>query len=144
MASARRRRNLAIWAYVIMPEHVHILVCPRDTIYEVRLIRTALKVPVQRKALRYLRQHHPAFLDKLRDEQPNGEVHYRFWQRGGGYDRNVMEPATLLQMMEYIHQNPVRRGLVAKATDWLWSSARYHAGLDNILIAMDPLPCLDG
>ena len=42
---------------------------------------------------------------------------------GGGYDRNATEPRTLLQMIDYIHNNPVRRGLVAKATDWIWSSS---------------------
>ena len=67
-----------------MPEHVHVLVYPRNPKYQVGLIRTALKVPVQRKALAFLRRQAPAFLNQLRDEQPNGEVHYRFWQRGGG------------------------------------------------------------
>jgi putative transposase len=142
MVQARRRRNLAIWAYVIMPEHVHVLIWPRDEIYEVRLIRTALKVPVQRRALRYLRQEAPSFLEKLRDEQPNGDLHYRFWQRGGGYDRNITELATLHQMIEYIHWNPVRRGLVEQPTEWLWSSARFYAGLDQVLIPMDLPPTL--
>src|SRR5579862_5773922 len=71
LESARQRRNLALWAYVIMPEHVHVIVCPGDTVYEVRLIRTALKVPVQRKALAYLRREAPDFLNRLRDAQPN-------------------------------------------------------------------------
>jgi putative transposase len=99
---------------------------------------------VQRKALRYVREHAPAFLARLRDEQPNGDVHYRFWQRGGGYDRNVTEGETVRQMIEYIHQNPVRRGLVDNAADWVWSSARFYAGEKDVLIAMDPLPTLDG
>lgn len=38
-----------------------------------------------------------------------------FWQSGGGFDRNVHEPRTLLHMMDYIHLNPVRRGLVERA-----------------------------
>ena len=67
-----------------------------------------------------------------------------FWQCGGGYDRNATEPRTLLQMIDYIHNNPVRRGLVAKATDWIWSSARFHAGVTRVPIGKDPLPCLDG
>jgi putative transposase len=91
-----------------------------------------------------LRRHAPAYLERLRDEQPNGDVHYRFWQRGGGYDRNVIEPATLLEMIEYMHNNPVRRGLVETAADWIWSSARFHAGRLPVPIAMDELPCLDG
>ena len=144
LEQARRRLDFAVWAYVLMPEHVHVIVWPRRTSYEIRLIRTALKVPVQRVALAHLRQHAPVFLEKLRDEQPNGEVHYRFWQRGGGYDRNIYEPATLYEMIEYIHNNPVRRGLVEKATDWVWSSARFYAGMRPVPIEMDFLPTLDG
>lgn len=137
--AARRRLKLALWAYVIMPEHVHVIVWPREPVYEIRLIRTALKVPVQRKALAFLRREAPDFLERLRDEQPNGEVHYRFWQRGGGYDRNITDPATLRTMIDYIHQNPVRRGLVEHADDWPWSSARFYAGRAEAMLAMDSL-----
>jgi hypothetical protein len=55
----------------------------------------------------------------------------------------VIELATLEQMIEYIHQNPVRRGLVDTATDRLWSSARFYSGLDDVKINMDPLPWLN-
>jgi putative transposase len=144
MRTARRDLNLSIWAYVIMPEHVHIIVWPHEPVYDIAKIRIALKVPVQRKALRFLRKNEPRFLDRLKDVQPNGKVHYRFWQRGGGYDRNVNEPFTLLQMIEYIHNNPVRRGLVKYATDWIWSSARFYAGMRPVPIEMDLLPSLDG
>jgi putative transposase len=145
MRCARRDLKLSIWAYVIMPEHVHIILWPQQPEYQISTIRTALKVPVQRKALRFLRCQAPHFLDRLKDVQPNGQVHYRFWQRGGGYDRNVIEPATLTSMIEYLHNNPVRRGLVAKPTDWYWSSARFYAGIKPVPIEMDPLPgLLDG
>jgi putative transposase len=143
LETARHRLNLALWAYVIMPEHVHVLVCPHEPTYEVRLIRTALKVPVQRKALAFLRQQAPGYLDRLRDEQPNGEVHYRFWQRGGGYDRNITDPATLRTMIEYIHNNPVRRGLVSAPAGWPWSSAAFYEGYKDVPLRMDPLPVLD-
>jgi putative transposase len=144
MESARRTCNLSLWAYVVMPEHIHILFCPNEHEYEVRIIRSALKIPVQRKAFRFLRKNAPTFLERLKDIQPDGKVHHRFWQRGGGYDRNVIEPATLLAMIEYIHLNPVRRGLVTNPTDWVWSSARYYAGNARVPIGMDSLPCLDG
>ncbi len=144
LESARRRHQFDIWAYVIMPEHVHVLVWPKQAAYKISRIRTALKAPVHCKAIKYLRQYAPAFLEKLQDRQPNGDVHYRFWQRGGGYDRNVVEPFTLLQMIEYIHNNPVRRGLVEQPTDWVWSSARFYAGQSNVPIRMDALPSLDG
>jgi putative transposase len=136
---ARQRHDFALWAYVIMPEHVHIILWPRQPSYEIRLLRTAVKVPVQRKALAFLRQQAPDFLQRLRDEQPNGDVHYRFWQRGGGYDRNIHDPGTLRTMMEYIHNNPVRRGLVRDPIDWPWSSARFYAGMTDALLRMDAI-----
>jgi putative transposase len=111
--------------------------------YEMRLTRTALKVPVQRRALAFLRRNAPHFLPRLRDARTSGEVHCRFWQRGGGYDRNVTDPGTLRAMIEYIHANPVRRGLVDRAADWPRSSARFYEGLPDAGLPMDPLPPLD-
>jgi len=42
-------------------------------------------------------------------------------------------------MIDYIHQNPVRRGLVRQATDWPWSSARFYAGFPDAALSMDPI-----
>jgi putative transposase len=144
MRCARRDLQLSLWAYVIMPEHVHLLFWPQQTEYKIARIRSGLKLPVATKALRFLRRTASSFLEKLKYAQPNGVVHYRFWQRGGGYDRNVIEPGTLWQMIEYIHNNPVRRGLVNVATEWVWSSARFYAGIRPVPIEMDPLPSLIG
>jgi len=65
----------------------------------------------------------------MEDRQPSGETHYRFWQRGGGYDRNVVEADTLYRLIQYVHANPVRRGLCQRPEDWLWSSAVDFAGV---------------
>jgi putative transposase len=65
----------------------------------------------------------------MEDMQPNGRRHHRFWQRGGGYDRNVIDDKTAHRQIEYIHNNPVRRGLCTTSVDWLWSSAADYAGL---------------
>jgi putative transposase len=73
-------------------------------------------------------QQRPSFLERMADRQPNGITRYRFWQRGGGYDRNVMQPKSAYLQIDYIHQNPVRRGLCSRAEDWQWSSAADHAG----------------
>jgi hypothetical protein len=45
----------------------------------------------------------------MADIQPNGTVQYRFWQRGGGHDRNLMESTAIWAEIDYIHANPVRR-----------------------------------
>ena len=43
-------------------------------------------------------------------------------------------------MIDYIHRNPVRRGLVSEATDWTWSSAGWFAGKQPNSLAPDPIP----
>jgi putative transposase len=63
---------------------------------------------------------------RMSDVQPNGKTFFRFWQRGGGYDKNVDYPRDIWDLIDYIHNNPVRRGLVTRAEDWLWSSAADH------------------
>jgi hypothetical protein len=42
----------------------------------------------------------------MEDRQPGGLVHHRFWQRGGGYDRNLTEPRTIWAEIANIHANP--------------------------------------
>ena len=63
------------------------------------------------------------------DRQTYGDIQDRFWQRSGGYDRNVYELATVYQQIEYLHNNPVRGGLCTQPADWLWSGAADYAGV---------------
>ena len=61
----------------------------------------------------------------------------RFWQPGGGYDRNVEQLGTLRSMIDYIHANPVRRDLIQRVVEWEWSSARWYAGMRPVRLEMD-------
>jgi putative transposase len=124
---ARLKHSFHVWAYVIMPEHAHLLIWPTEREYEISEVLNSIKQSVAKRALIYVRRTAPSFLPRMEDRQPNGAIHYRFWQRGGGYDRNIIEPQALHQQMEYIHNNPVRRGLCAKPDNWLWSSAADYA-----------------
>jgi putative transposase len=112
-----------------MPEHAHVLVWPTESEYDISAILGSIKQSVSKRALAHVRRHTPAFLPQMEDRQPNGDVHYRFWQRGGGYDRNVFDPVTVFSQIEYMHNNPVRRELCAKAEDWIWSSAADYSGI---------------
>ncbi|MFO0969129.1 MAG: transposase [Gemmataceae bacterium] len=126
---AREKLAFHVWAYVIMPEHAHLLVWPTVKEYDISDALNSIKQSVAKRALVFVRREAPGFLASMEDRQPNGDVHYRFWQRGGGFDRNVVEPATVYALIDYIHNNPVRRGLCAKPEGWLWSSAADHLGL---------------
>jgi putative transposase len=120
--SAKTEHAFDLVAYVFMPEHAHILIWPREEEYDISAILKSIKQPVARRAILYLRRQNPRGLRWLatgRTDKP-----YRFWQTGGGYDRNMIKSATIRQAAEYIHNNPVRRGLVGVPEDWYWSSAR--------------------
>lgn len=124
-----------------MPEHVHLLLWPTRPKYSISSILSSLKLPVTKKALLYVRQSAASFLPKMEDRQPNGDVHYRFWQRGGGYDRNITEPTTIWAEMDYVHANPVRRKLCDRSIEWPWSSAAwYHSGIGLLAMDVDSLP----
>ncbi|MCA9093927.1 MAG: transposase [Planctomycetaceae bacterium] len=120
---AREKHQFDLWAYVIMLEHVHLIIRPREHHYSISSILTSLKSSVSKRALTYVEKFAPAFLSRMEDLQPNGKITHRFWQRGGGYDRNLTESRTILSTIDYVHANPVRRSLVSRPIDWEWSSA---------------------
>jgi putative transposase len=124
---ARLKHDFALWAYVFMPEHVHVLIFPKRPQYDIAVTRKAIKEPVGRKALKYLRAEAPEWLPRL-EVKRGTQIEHCFWQAGGGYDRNAFEPETLLAMIEYIHANPVRRGLVERPELWKWSSSGWYEG----------------
>jgi len=131
IARARQRHAFDLWAYCIMPEHAHILLWPTYSPYDISEILNSIKQSVAKRALLFVRRQAPSFLNRMEDRQPSGRTCYRFWQRGGGYDRNLFEPKAIHWQIEYIHANPVRRGLCLRAEEWFWSSAADYAGVRN-------------
>lgn len=136
---ARREWQFDLWAWVFMPEHVHLLVRPLRTDAKIELIRKAIKAPVGLRAISYLEEHAPEWLPRI-TRQRGDRIERLFWQSGGGYDRNADEPRTLQEMIDYIHLNPVRRGLVARAEDWWWSSAAWYLRGGDCPLVPDPIP----
>ena len=137
---ARETCGFDLWAYVIMPEHAHLLVLLRFDDYDIAAILKSIKQPVARKAMNYLRSSAPEWLEKLQVVLPSGKIEHHFWQSGGGYDRNIYHARTAWTSVDYLHLNPVRRGMVATATDWIWSSARCYAGMDGVVLPVDGRP----
>jgi putative transposase len=132
---ARQEFGFQLWAYVIMREHVHLLVNPGHCPEHMSAFLRSLKEPVARLAIRHLRTHSPEWLARVTVREGD-RIRHRFWQPGGGYDRNVENHHALRAMIDYLHANPVRRGLVARAEEWEWSSARWFAGIQPVRIDM--------
>jgi putative transposase len=105
LEAVRQRYGFVVAGYVLMPEHVHLLVGePR---------RSSLSV-----ALQVLKQQ------TSRKLKGRGKV--QFWQRRY-YDFNVWSEEKRVEKLRYMHRNPVTRGLVTKPEDWKWSSFRHYA-----------------
>jgi putative transposase len=132
----RDKQLYQLWAYVVMPEHVHLVLQPRSGVRIADILKS-IKQSVSRHALEWLKTNEPGFLTQLEDIQPSGRRSYRFWQRGGGFDRNVRSIADIHEKINYVHENPVRRGLVSKASLWPWSSCHAWETGRNEPIAID-------
>jgi putative transposase len=137
IALTRERHRVDLWAWVIMPEHIHLLICPREPEYSISRILSTLKQPVSKRAILFVENEARSFIPQLTDRQPNGKESLRFWQRGGGYDLNLWRPEKVWEKIDYLHANPVRRGLVERPEDWVWSSYRDHAGIGHVPLPID-------
>lgn len=118
---------------------MHLLVWPRAPTYNDSDFLKRVKEPVSREAMMYLKTHAPEWLPRLRVLRGD-KVEHHFWQPGRGFDRNVERPRTLQAMIDYIHLNPVRKGLVAQARDWKWSSAGWYGGQPLNQLQPDLIP----
>ena len=121
----RRWYGFYLTGFVVMPEHVHLLLSEPE--------RSNLAVALQ--MLKQIVSH------KLHDhgEKPGAPSCSRSVREGGAlrshdpfwqpryYDFNVRREQKLMEKLDYMHRNPVQRGLVTCPEDWTWSSARHYA-----------------
>jgi putative transposase len=116
------KHDFAVLAYVIMPEHAHLLILPRKQDYDIAGILKTIKQSVAKKAKQFLELNDREWLERLTVRKGDRKV-FRFWQSGPGYDRNIKDDDEFLEKIKYIHENPVKRGLVDRPEEWEWSSA---------------------
>jgi putative transposase len=104
LEQVRARHQARVYAYVLMPEHVHLLVNEPPRIVLAQFLKAFKQITSRR-------------LRGGRD---------KFWQ-DRYYDSNVYGGKARSEVIRYIHRNPVKRGLVEKPEDWPWSSFRHYA-----------------
>jgi putative transposase len=131
----RARHGFRLIGYVVMPEHVHLLVSEPRKITPSKVLQV-LKQKVSRALRGRGRKKVPgqlslAFAAAATEERA-------FWQRRF-YDFNVWSSKKVREKLEYMHANPVKRKLVMHPKDWPWSSWSYYAKGDEGLIRIDPV-----
>jgi putative transposase len=134
LEAIRKKYGMVVAGYVVMPEHVHLLVEePRKQDLSAAL--KALKQSVSRRVLRRLRQQ--AGQGQLSAGPVAGEVRlHHFWQ-ARFHDFNIWSPKKHIEKLRYIHRNPVTRGLVDRPEQWLWSSFRHYAYGESGLVVVN-------
>ncbi len=130
----RLRDGFRLYAWVVMPEHVHLLMHPADLPVSQSL--TAMKRALAQEAIGRWRDLDAPILSRI--TRADGRA--RFWQAGGGYDRNLRSRDECIEKLQYIHNNPVKRGLAPHPSDWRWSSAVWHSGDTSAFPRADPIP----
>jgi putative transposase len=114
LEQVRQRYAFVVLAYVVMPEHFHLLVSEPEK-GDPSVVMQALKLGFARRVL-------PA--RRCYDDHATEPKHV--WQRRF-YDYNVRSQHKRVEKLRYIRRNPVRRGLVAAPEQWRWSSFRDYA-----------------
>ncbi|ODA29168.1 REP-associated tyrosine transposase [Planctopirus hydrillae] len=103
--------------FVLMPDHVHLLIWLPTTGQLSRFVHS-----LKRRSSLGLREWYRSEADHYASKFGEGE---RFWQPKY-FAFEIHQQAKLKEKLTYIHENPVRAGLVTRAIDWKWSSARWY------------------
>ena len=135
LARVRSQRNFLLLGFVVMPEHVHLLLSePPGSNPSIAL--QVLKQQVSR-SLRKRRKRPPEGQLRLKFAEAQIEERH-FWQRRF-YDFNVWSEKKFKEKLEYMHGNPVKRRLVLHPKEWPWSSWRHYALGEQGLIRVDSM-----
>ena len=111
--------DVEIWAYCLMPNHIHLIAVPKKS--------DGLRLAIGEAHRRYTRRIN--FREGWRGH---------LWQ--GRFSSFIMDEKYLLACTRYIELNPVNAGLVKKPEDWPWSSASAHIkGENDVLVNVSPL-----
>jgi len=125
------QNRMELFGYVIMENHVHLIASAYDLSKEIgdfksftaRQIIDLLQSRGDHGALRQL---------ELFRARHKSDRDYQFWQEGS-HPQVIGDEEVMWQKLEYIHNNPLRRGYVDDPTHWRYSSARNYAELPGLI-----------
>lgn len=127
----QKQAGWRIYGYVILENHLHLVIQAEDLPAELPRFKsyTARKLIdylLERRAEHLLKQL--AFFRKAHKQDRD----YQLWEEGS-HPEVIENEAVLRQKLDYIHQNPVKRGYVDDPAHWRYSSARNYAGLPGLI-----------
>lgn len=133
---ALRSGGFSIYAYVIMPDHLHVIT---DSALKPSKVLQYINGIIGRRVIDHLKERgHNSSLKKLRRESGARRHRYSLWEHHSNL-LPIFSEDMLMQKVNYIHQNPVEAGLVESAEEYRWSSARIwkRCALENEPLVVD-------
>ncbi len=124
-------KRITLFAYVIMENHLHLIAEAEDLSHELANFKSF----TARKCIDYYQDQNNNFiLDQLKSYKLKHKIDriYQFWQEGS-HPQRIENAAAMKQKIDYIHENPVRRGYVECPENWRYSSAGIYAGTDGLI-----------
>ncbi len=134
LAEVHARYGFKLVGYVVMPEHFHLLISEPATGTPSTVMQVLKQITSRRMRRRRPARDNPAQMRLWKDD--NGLP--RFWQRRF-CDFNVWSEKKKAEKLNYMHMNPVKRGLTAHPKDWAWSSYGFYEYRERGLIEIDPM-----
>jgi len=127
----QQQRDLKIYAYVILENHLHMIVQSPNLSKEI----VSFKSYTAHYLIEYLKQNNAErILTQLNffKKQHKKDREHQVWEEGA-HPQEIQDEAMMLQKIEYIHNNPVKRGYVDEAVHWRYSSARNYANQEALM-----------
>ncbi len=134
----RANKGMQLYAYVVMPHHVHMIVAANDIHALFRDFKRFTSRTVHERLMADGRETILAWLNRTAQPARRERGEFSFWQ-DGFHPQEIHTRAVFEQKLRYIHENPVRKGLVAGAEDWWYSSAAWYAEEREFCLEMDQL-----
>jgi putative transposase len=127
----QKHDRLTIYAYVIMDTHLHLVASSENLSKEIANFKSF----TARKIIDTLKEkNEKKLLEQLAGAKARHKTDRQFqvWQEGS-HPQVIQNEAMMRQKIEYIHHNPVKRGLVDEPVQWKYSSAANYSGLPGLL-----------
>lgn len=134
----QEKKGLLLYAWVIMTNHVHLIISSKEEIKQEHIIRD-FKKHTSKELLKLIeenkqesRRNWMLWIFKKAGERNSNNKYYQFWRQ----DNHPIELSTnemMQQRLDYIHNNPVEEGIVDEPEHYLYSSARDYCGLKGML-----------
>ena len=131
LSFCRQQKGLRLHAYVILDNHLHLIVSGDDLSQVMRDFKRHTAKEIQEVARQDNKQWLLKQFEFFKDMQKVKSRH-QVWQEGF-HPQDIIGEDMLRQKIEYIHYNPVRAGLVDRPEDWRYSSTRDYLGQDGVL-----------